>query len=104
MKSIFMTDTMTMHHATSRDGRENGMYDCLVGVSCTLKEGRLEKRSPFGKIDCERSASTYTLYVTMCISDASRRRNFVGISPLSLFETGKIVVPTFVYLNYWLFY
>ena len=53
-----------MHHATSRDGRENGMYDCrLVGVSCTLKEGRLEKRSPFGKIDCERSASTY---YTLC--------------------------------------
>jgi hypothetical protein len=52
VKSIFMTDTMTMHHATSRDGRENGMYDCAVGVSMYLEGETTRERSPFGKIDC----------------------------------------------------
>lgn len=49
MKSIFMTDTMTMHHATSRDGRENGMYDCVVygtvGVSMYLEGETTRERS-----------------------------------------------------------
>jgi hypothetical protein len=73
-----------MHHATSRDGRENGMYDCLVGVSCTLKEGRLEKRRPFGKIDCERSAVHITLYVTCvyqrCESEEELCRHIASLS------------------------